>query len=402
MKKILFLITTIGIILSGSFSVTAQTPEVAFPEPTGKYKVGRMIFDWTDDAREETFTTATDDKRRLMMFVWYPAEPAADAIPADYLPGKWNDILAQNFFGISRQTLRGVRIHTYDNAPLASDQPSYPVLLFSPGFGLLPPAYTAIMEELASYGFIIIGITPTYSAPIVVFSDGSTARFNQAAGLSWSDILDETDHLNEVRSVWIDDMVFAANQAEKLNADDPMFAGRLDLEKLGAFGHSFGGATTLEFCRIDARCKAGANMDGMPFGKVIDEGLSQPFMIMRAEAQIPPPGAVDNADRIAAMTERTNTRFTAVFDGVKNSAYIVSIRGAAHLSFSDQGIIAPLVPRFARELENVTVDHARTLRITDDYLLSFFAKHLLGVDASLLATTSAPDAYPEVEFTKKD
>jgi len=48
------------------------------------------------------------------------------------------------------------------------------------------------------------------------------------------------------------------NQLENLNAAEPSgkFTGRLDLQRLGMFGHSFGGAQALQFCHDDARCKA--------------------------------------------------------------------------------------------------------------------------------------------------
>jgi hypothetical protein len=72
---------------------------------------------------------------------------------------------------------------------------------------------------------------------------------------------------------------------ERLNSTDSSgkFAGRLDLGSVGLFGHSFGGATAAQACHEDARCKAGIDMDGNPFGSVIEEGLTQHFIYLLSD-----------------------------------------------------------------------------------------------------------------------
>jgi pimeloyl-ACP methyl ester carboxylesterase len=82
--------------------------------------------------------------------------------------------------------------------------------------------------------------------------------------------------------MWTADTRFVVDQLYRLNAADRSgrFTGRLDLDRLGMVGHSLGGATALQFCHEDSRCKAGINVDGIPFGSVIREGLSQPFLFL--------------------------------------------------------------------------------------------------------------------------
>jgi predicted dienelactone hydrolase len=72
------------------------------------------------------------------------------------------------------------------------------------------------------------------------------------------------------------------NQLEKLNSADPSgrFVGKLDLQAIGVFGHSFGGASAAQTCRLDNRCKAGADLDGTLYGDVIQVGLKQPFIFL--------------------------------------------------------------------------------------------------------------------------
>ena len=81
-------------------------------------------------------------------------------------------------------------------------------------------------------------------------------------------------------------MAFAIDQLARMDQDPGgRFAGRLDLESIGVFGHSLGGATAAQFCHDDPRCKAGADLDGALYGngKVIQEGLRQPFLFILSD-----------------------------------------------------------------------------------------------------------------------
>jgi predicted dienelactone hydrolase len=68
-----------------------------------------------------------------------------------------------------------------------------------------------------------------------------------------------------------------------LNTSDPAgkFTGRLDMTRVGIFGHSFGGAQAAQFCSQDSRCKAGVDVDGAPHGSVIQAGINRPFMFLQ-------------------------------------------------------------------------------------------------------------------------
>jgi predicted dienelactone hydrolase len=85
--------------------------------------------------------------------------------------------------------------------------------------------------------------------------------------------------------MWTSDTAFLVSRWQYLNAADPSgkFAGRLDMQRLGMFGHSFGGATALQFCHDDPRCEAGIDIDGVPYGNVVQEGLEQPFLFLLSD-----------------------------------------------------------------------------------------------------------------------
>jgi hypothetical protein len=59
------------------------------PAPTGHHQVGRVSFDWVDPGRTEVYSSNPQDRRELVVFIWYPARPDPDAERAAYLPEPW-------------------------------------------------------------------------------------------------------------------------------------------------------------------------------------------------------------------------------------------------------------------------------------------------------------------------
>jgi hypothetical protein len=141
----------------------------SLPSPTGKHKVGHISIELTDHDRLEAYSTEKDDKKReLVVWIWYPSEPLSDSKHAIYLPDKWSE--ADFVYGVKLGTMK-FECHSFENAPVAAFQPIYPVIIFSrAGFSVL--SYSAIIEEIASYGYVIVGLNHTYDAPVTVFSDG--------------------------------------------------------------------------------------------------------------------------------------------------------------------------------------------------------------------------------------
>ena len=122
-------------------------------------------------------------------------------------------------------------------------------------------------------------------------------------------------------AAWSADMGFALDQLERLNARDPSgrFLGRLDMQRVGVFGHSLGGATSLQFCHDDARCKAGIDLDGAPLGRVITEGLTQPFMFLLSDHR-----NESDAEKVAANIDSIYDRLP------QDQRSELVIRGANH------------------------------------------------------------------------
>src|ERR1022692_2370737 len=123
------------------------------------------------------------------------------------------------------------------------------------GFGHIVTDYTAIIEDLVSHGYVVFAPTPTYSASVVVFSDGRIA--SQKKGILSEDDKSPEEYIassRPLREQWDADEQFAIDQIQHLNnTPGNMFSGQLDLTEIGLAGHSLGGATALEVCRLDSR-----------------------------------------------------------------------------------------------------------------------------------------------------
>jgi hypothetical protein len=105
--------------------VTSATAADRLPEPSGQHAVGRLSYDWVDSTRTEIYAANREDRRELVVFVWYPAKDRAAEL-APYLPQAWAPVA--DFLGIN---VVGLRSHAVADATVADDS-AYPVLLLSP------------------------------------------------------------------------------------------------------------------------------------------------------------------------------------------------------------------------------------------------------------------------------
>src|SRR6185295_12949729 len=109
------------------------------------------LFDWTDPSRPDTIGKASGRNREIMVWLWYPASPKSGAQPAEWLPGKWGDVFYSEFQksptavkGNPEGFIHTVRTHSYADAPVSDSSKTYPVLIFSPGYGALPTQYASL------------------------------------------------------------------------------------------------------------------------------------------------------------------------------------------------------------------------------------------------------------------
>ncbi|HEU4327792.1 MAG TPA: hypothetical protein VFS21_31940 [Roseiflexaceae bacterium] len=342
-------------------------PVVRLPEPTGPYAVGIVDRELVDGARE----------RRLMASVWYPAASSGPPAPLTSSPDAVMEALA-NLTGLPApvfQHLRYVTLAASEGVPVQTGDARFPVLVFSHGMVGLRFQSSSTFQELASWGYVVVAIDHTDAAGVTVFPDGETRffdleRFGVRAGAEADAALVEA----RVFPVWVADQRFVYDTLEQWEARDPLFAGRLDLGQLGSFGHSFGGATALEVCRVDSRCRAAVNMDGGLYGGIVDSAAVRPLLLMSSADSGNYPDAVADWSRLVGNA-------TA-------AAYWLELPNSGHLSFTFSQLLSPLLAPQGYEPR-------AGLRVVDRYLRAFFDAQLRGLPAPPLGPGSAD---PEVRW----
>jgi len=262
------------------------------------------------------------------------------------------------------------------------------VLLRAGGSGLATDM-TALAEDLASHGYFVVGFDAPQRSFVVVLPGGRVVSRapeqnieNAAGGL-------DDPLYARVLAGWTSDAAFVADWLRLLNADPSrQFAGRLDLRRLGMVGHSFGGATALQFCHDDARCRAAIDLDGIPFGSVVRDGLAEPAMFLLSDhtRDLPDPSSREVLARIDSIYRR-----------LPPGSFYAVIRGANHFSFSDQILLNSQVALHLLRLAGFgALDSRRGLAVTADSVRTFFDAQLNGSPPAAFAELAAN--YPELQF----
>lgn len=374
-KKIAGIIIIATVLVTGTFVLDFIFPVFSLPEPTGTQQIGTVTFDLTDSSRSEIFTETNDDYRRILVQVWYPADSISglNRAPYIYAPSQFGTGIAQSFgfpaLVVSHYPL--IQTHSYENAPVSQDESDYPVLLFSHGYGGLVMQDTVLMEELASHGYIVFSICHPYESAVASFPDGSVI---------YEGVPESIANISNSLQVWADDTLFLIDQLEISDNDDipSLLWGHLDLDLIGAFGHSFGGTTAEEVCVVDPRIDVGISFDSPHYGNSLIMNMTKPFMLLFG----PDYGNPEMND--------------TVFQRSQSTCYGLFVNGTRHYNFADVNIWSPVLKSFGLL---GSIDGYRMLDILNKYVLAFFDKHIKGETESLLDGPSA--SYPEVLFYSK-
>ncbi|HTX91459.1 MAG TPA: hypothetical protein VMC09_09595 [Anaerolineales bacterium] len=357
------------------------------PSPTGPYQVGTFSLDLTDASRHEIYSSDPADLRRIMVQVWYPASPAPGTLLSPWVdhteifgPAIARILGLPSFF---LDHLKYARTNSYLDAPVSNAEPKYPVLLFSHGWTGFRTQNTYQIQELVSHGYIVAALQHTYGAAVTVFPDGTIDYYNPQAlpENAPADVYDAA--ANRLADQWAGDLGFVLDTLTQMNAGDTRYGlkGRLDLDRVGVFGHSTGGGAAVEFCARDARCKAGLGEDAFltPVSKsVLAAGLRQPFLFLFSEQWS---HREKNVALFAQLYSHSDRSITA------------TILGTKHYDFTDLPLLTPIAAQLGLK---GPINGKRVMMIVDDYSLSFFDRYLLGEPTTLLDGPSPQ--FPEVKF----
>ncbi|MGK5678267.1 alpha/beta hydrolase family protein [Actinoplanes sp. URMC 104] len=390
------LTTCLGLVAAPT-SVAAATsrphrPPVAagfiLPEPTGSARLGTVSLHLVDTARTDPWVS-THPAREIMVQIWYPAKNTRGYPAAPWLsPGAVPYLAeAQN---LPAAAVRATTTHGRQGAPV-DRAGGRPVVLYSPGLGGDRGTSTALVEDLASHGYVVVTIDHTHEASEVEFPGG---RVEVAALPEEIDdqFIAKASAVREADTRFVLDQLAAINAGRNPDAANrPLprgLNGALDLNRVGMVGHSLGGSTTAATMHDDPRVKAGADLDGTLVGDSATAGTDRPFLLLSSDHG---PGAEDP----------TWNTFWANQTGWKRQ---LTLNGSGHGSFNDGQVFFPqAAPPYGLPPEDLagllgTIEPRRSVTIQRAYLRAFFDQHLQNRDSRLLR---APHPrYPEIQFVR--
>lgn len=378
---------TMGIILLLLLGATLGTllPIFKLPTPSGSYSIGSTALYLEDASRKEDITPDPNDVRRLAVKIWYPSE--TQVIQTETYLG---DGIAQAFGaekklpGFIFSHLPLVKTHTQQDLPIL-DQRS-PLIVLSHGYTWNAELYTALAETLTSEGYIVAGLQHTYESPLVIWKEEryvpiqdyflavnekfDFGRYKELEA-EFEASTDESEQLALMREMmevvpydesidrWTADISFTIDELIRLNeTPDHVLYQKIAIDQIAAVGHSFGGSAVAQACAYDTRIKAGINMDGAQFGKLIDTSFTTPFLAFYAERDY------DNY---------FTTNFFTYKQTAKGPFHEVFFRGSGHASFGDLGYWTPMHVL----TETGTVDPEVMQESVNKVLLGFFDQYVL-------------------------
>jgi dienelactone hydrolase len=370
---------------------------VELPRPTGTFAVGRTIQDWTDSTASDTLAPAPGTKRELLVWIWYPSPSGHSAGMADYLPARLRPKPTAsggtNIWTLLTRDASKVRGHSADDPEVSPRQRRYPVVIMRAGASAPVVNYSTLAEDLASHGYVVVGFDAPYRTGLVVLADGRMMQRTEQNNPERCVVPDQTKMercVARVMTAWTDDIGFVLERLTQLNsAGSGRFLGRLDMARVGVFGHSLGGAVAAQFCHEDSRCKAGIDIDGAPHGSVIRTGLTRPFMFLLS----------DHSGESDSASIEVKRDIQSIYQRIPPDRRLrVAIRGSFHFVFSDDGALlkSSVVRGVLRVLGKLSISGRRQLALTTYCVHTFFDAYLKEAATSPPKMSLAPNPALQV------
>lgn len=383
-------------------------PIFRFPPPGGPYQIGTQTYHWVEN-RREIFSTDPNTHRELMVQIWYPVKGDTSSARSPYVPdARALSASLTRAFPLPEfifDHFQYITTNAIPAAPVATDAPDYPVLIFLTGIFGYRQSNTFQIENLVSHGYIVVGLDQPYSAATVVFPDGRhiTGWTHPQMDPLTNQSLEPVEPAPTLNGFvlkdgsmpyFAQDVSFTLDQLMALNKADSngLLTGRLNLKRVGMFGLSLGAMIGSEACHMDARLQACLMMDAAIPADVVQAGLQQPGMWLSRPASDMRQEHWKEKDVIQTL----NTMQATFNKEPVGEGYYVSISGMFHVNFSDVPYFTPLGPQLGL---TGPINAQRGLDIVNAYTLAFFDQYVKGHPAALLAGPSK--LYPEVAFSSR-
>jgi len=342
--------------------------EAADPRQPGPYVVGVRTEVFIDQDR---LCAITEKPRTLVTEIWYPVAKDAKPTKANKFSDFWSGPggLAMGALAIKQfggdfakldESFKNVAMRDADAA-----EGSFPLLIFSHGNGGLRHQNTFQAEYLASHGYVVAAPDHTGNAAVTILPDQIVIY---SAKTREPERVDDRPH----------DVSFLLTHLTELAAGkEHWLSGRIDAEKLAAFGHSFGGFTVCRTTELEPRIKAIIPMTLAISKRIFEDEEESEVKTEHTPCNVPMLVLLGDADR--TVNEVGNLASTAYFEAATGPKYLLNFKDAGHFTFTEMTQINPDwgdgIGADKDDEGNVTFAYSDALedqRITNEYSVAFF------------------------------
>jgi hypothetical protein len=265
-------------------ATTDNPAALTLARPTGPHPTGTVRLHLVDPARPDPLDPR-HRPREVVAQLWYPARPAPGRPLAPYAPAGEVKLL-QELTRVPAGAFTATT-HSRVGAPVLPGR--HKMVFFHHGLCASRTDTTAVNEQLAGLGFVVVALANTHESLAVEFPGGRVESFSDpefcAAGAdpfgpAGQATLKRLLAVRVADTRWVLDRLTAADRGAALPGLPPGIAGSMDTARVGMFGHSFGGGTAAAVMHEDRRFVAGADLDGFIIGPVAEAGLDRPFLLL--------------------------------------------------------------------------------------------------------------------------
>ncbi len=297
--------------------------------------------------------------------------------------------------------LSEARTHAVTDAAPAAAPDRFPVVVALTGNLGYRQSQTVQAEELASHGYVVVGIDQPGTVASALLLDGRRVPYAGAAALR--PVIDQA-----IEPVTPAPLLHGASFPDGLApylAADPAFvldrlaasdgpaalAGRLDLTRVGGFGMSLGGYVVSQWCAIDDRVRACMFLDAPVTVTARERGLRVPAAwLTRPADDMAREGWSERDVRLFDGTQRE------LFATASGPAWYVTVDGLRHADLSDAPYGSPLLA--ATGATSTSGRHVPQLM--QAVTLAFFERALRGVHDGPTTVLDRPP-WPDVTVTSR-
>lgn len=320
-------------------------PVFTLPATTGSYNISAI---------------ANNLDNNLSYKLWFPVNTVPESNKKTSYSSDLDDLSIMGMPKFIFSHLKRVKTNALEDGQIANQK--FPLIIYSHGASSIMVDNTALMEEIASHGYIVLALQHNFSFEKYGININDAKKADATIQIRLIDRLLEWAVPEQVN-----DYKIILNSIQKIPN-----ANHIDFTNLGLIGHSLGGATVTSVPAITKHVKAIVNIDG-PIPKSIGQKYAPSFLYISSfstdltdyefqDFNVPP-----EFYRTVKNYELQNVKKFIEMNS-SNTSW-VRFKTSNHLDLTDMPFVMPL-------LVSKNFDKLEGHQLKSDIIVAFFNREL--------------------------